>query len=244
VAVVVSGDFVAPPADLAVGAEEAVVDVVPQEDFVIDPDLSPGGAPGEVVPVLDVVDALDHAAADVAPRSRLGQDGEVAAVGGALEEYVGDAGVVELVHPPRRVHRCPLAVQVHVPPVLVGVEVHAAAAAALQPHVLPVGEEVHLHALTQGRGGAEARGGGRDDLPGAAGKVAEEQSGAGVCCGGYLLGARAERGGAFQGGARRRFRCFAAACRCQLARAARQLGQHVGVPFSSVVSSRLTLVVL
>jgi hypothetical protein len=159
VAVVVSVDFVAPPADLAVGAEEAVVDVVPQPDYVVGPELNPDGPPGEVIRVPDVVGALDHAVADVAARSRLGLDGEVVAVGGALEEDVVVAGVVELLHPPRRVQRRPLAVQVHVPPVLVGVEVHAAAAAVPQPHVLLVGEEVHLHALARGR----RRGGGRDE---------------------------------------------------------------------------------
>jgi hypothetical protein len=57
----------------------AVVDVVPQEDFVLDHNLHP----------------------NVATRHRLGQDGEVAAIGSALEEDVGDISAVEPLHRPR-----------------------------------------------------------------------------------------------------------------------------------------------
>jgi len=118
---------------LQIVAHDDVVAVIPRPD-----DPPHDGARVEIVAV-----ALDDASAAVAARRRrVGRDREVAAVGGAVEEDVGDTLVHDPVHLPRRVQRRAARAQGDADPVLVGVEVRAELA-ALQPHVRPVGEEVH-----------------------------------------------------------------------------------------------------
>jgi hypothetical protein len=130
VAVVVPGDADEGRAVPAV-AQEDVVTLVPRPD----------DHPEDVVLVRGVVGAQDGAAA-AALRRGPGPEGEVPAVGGAAEEHVGGAVARDAVHAPRRAQRRALRARGDTRPVPVGVEVRAVDAAP-QPHVRPVGEELH-----------------------------------------------------------------------------------------------------
>jgi hypothetical protein len=145
---VFDGDVVVPGEVLAVGAEEAVGDVAEDD---VGPVPRPDGLPHDGGLLVVFVQALDDDLPKVAERGRLVRGGEVAAVGGAVEEDAGAAVVVDPVHPPRRVQRRALRAQGHAHPVLVRVEVHAAHAVP-QADVHAVGELLHRgRALVGGR---------------------------------------------------------------------------------------------
>jgi hypothetical protein len=145
---VFDGDVVVPGEVLAVGAEEAVGDVAEDD---VGPVPRPDGLPHDGGLLVVFVQALDDDLPAVAERGRLVRGGEVAAVGGAVEEDAGAAVVVDPVHPPRRVQRRALRAQGHAHPVLVRVEVHAAHAVP-QADVHAVGELLHRgRALVGGR---------------------------------------------------------------------------------------------
>ena len=136
-------------------AQEDVVTLVPRR---------PDGHPEDVVLVRVVEGAQDGVAAVALRRGRgrwPGPEREVPAVGGAAEEHVGGAPAHEAVHGLRRAQRRALRARGDAPPVLVGVEVRAVEAAP-QPHVRPVGEELHrspARRLAAAAAGAEADGG-------------------------------------------------------------------------------------
>jgi hypothetical protein len=138
---VVDGDAVVPGAVPAVGAEEAVRDVA-QEHVAPVPALRLDDRPRDGVLLRVVVHALDDALPVVVERRGVVRGGEVAAVGGAVEEDEGDAVADDPVHPPRRVQRRAHRAQEDARPVLVGVEVPAAHAAP-QADVGAVGEPLH-----------------------------------------------------------------------------------------------------
>jgi hypothetical protein len=98
------------------------------------------GHPQDVAPPRVVVEALDDAA--MAPRRVVACDGEVPAVGGAVEEDVAGAAAHEAAHRPHRVQRRPVRAHGDAVPVLVGVDVRALDAGP-QPHVRPVREAMH-----------------------------------------------------------------------------------------------------
>lgn len=81
--------------------------------------------------------------AGVGQRHRLRREGEVPAVGSALEEHVVVAGAPDPVYMPRRVQGGAVQPQRDACPVLVGVEVHSVYALQ-QPHMHPVGEKLCL----------------------------------------------------------------------------------------------------
>ena len=144
----------------AVSAEVGADDLAEQDDVV--PEARPDGPPHDGLHLRLVVVAQLGAEAVVQGRRRRGRGGEVAAVGGAVEEQVRAVVVVESlsvavvavvdVHRPRRVHGGPDLAEGDALPVGGGVEVGALHAAP-QPHVVPVLEAVHRSPALESRGG-------------------------------------------------------------------------------------------
>jgi hypothetical protein len=122
-------------------------------DDIVGPVVREAELPQDVVLPWGVVKALDGEAGaagalTLARRRRRSRfhayDGEVTAVGGAVEEDVVDAVALEVVHHPRLVQRPTAPAQGDPHPVFLGVKVHAVPAAP-QAQVRPVGEELHVH---------------------------------------------------------------------------------------------------
>jgi hypothetical protein len=103
-----------------------------------------GSLPEDVVLLRGLVDALDREVRMVTgvDPHRDARDGEVPAVGGAVEEDVDAVVAPYPVHLPRRLQGAALRLQDDARAVVVGVEVRAVRAVP-QPHERPVGEEVH-----------------------------------------------------------------------------------------------------
>jgi hypothetical protein len=103
-----------------------------------------GSLPEDVVLLRGLVDALDREVRMVTgvDPHRDARDGEVPAVGGAVEEDVDAVVAPDPVHLPRRLQGAALRLQDDARAVVVGVEVRAVRAVP-QPHERPVGEQVH-----------------------------------------------------------------------------------------------------
>jgi len=165
----IDGDAAVPAAVPAVGAEVAFFahsQVAAQEDVAAAIQRRDGPPPDvELLRLTEV--ALGGCVAAVAVPGRGRREREVAAVGGAKEEDVGDAFARDPVHLPRRVQRRAVRAEGDAGPVLVGVDVVPAPRAAPQPHVRPIGEAVHRGRGCWTRGGgdgvAAVRYGGRVD---------------------------------------------------------------------------------
>jgi hypothetical protein len=136
------------------GAEEAVGDV--EHEDVVGLVRHPDGLPEDVALLRGVVGGLDGGVAGVDQRHPLGREGEVPAVGGAVEEDVAAAAAPDPVHPPRRVQGRAARAQGDARPVLVGVEVRAVHAVP-QPHVRPVTKELHRCSAGGGAAASEGR---------------------------------------------------------------------------------------